>query len=114
MQAADIRWMRLALNLGERHLGQTWPNPAVGCVIVKEGRVLGRGWTAPGGRPHAEIYALAQAGRDAKGATVYVTLEPCAHYGKTPPCAEALIRAGVARVFIACKDPNPRVKRWRY
>ena len=78
-------------------MGQCWPNPAVGCVIVKDGRVVGRGATAPGGRPHAEPQALAQAGEAARGATAYVTLEPCAHHGKTPPCAEALVKAGVAR-----------------
>ncbi len=107
--SADDRWMRLALALGARGLGQTWPNPAVGCVIVKEGRVLGRGWTGKGGRPHAERVALAQAGNAAKGATAYVTLEPCAHTGKTTPCADALIDAGIARVVAACGDPDPRV-----
>lgn len=101
--------MRLALTLGRRGLGQVWPNPAVGCVIVKDGRILGRGWTAVGGRPHAETQALAQAGPAAKGATVYVTLEPCAHTGQTPPCAQALINADVARVVVACDDPDPRV-----
>ena len=107
--SADERWMRLALSLGARGLGTTWPNPAVGCVIVKDGRVLGRGWTQPGGRPHAEPLALAQAGAAAKGATAYVTLEPCAHTGKTPPCAEALIKAGVTSVVVAITDPDPRV-----
>ncbi len=101
--------MRQALTLGRRHLGQVWPNPSVGCVIVKNGRVIGRGATALGGRPHAEPQALAQAGAGAKGATVYVTLEPCAHTGKTPPCAQALIDAQVARVVVACCDPDPRV-----
>jgi diaminohydroxyphosphoribosylaminopyrimidine deaminase/5-amino-6-(5-phosphoribosylamino)uracil reductase len=96
-----------ALALGARGLGRTWPNPAVGCVIVRDGRILGRGWTQPGGRPHAEVRALDQAG-DARGATVYVTLEPCAHHGHTPPCAEALICAGVARVVTALTDPDPR------
>jgi diaminohydroxyphosphoribosylaminopyrimidine deaminase/5-amino-6-(5-phosphoribosylamino)uracil reductase len=91
-------------------LGNVWPNPAVGCVIVKDGRIVGRGWTQPGGRPHAEVRALAQAGAAAQGATVYVTLEPCAHHGKTPPCAEALIAANVARVVTALEDPDPRVK----
>ena len=100
--------MAHALRLGARGLGRTWPNPAVGCVIVKDGRVLGRGWTQPGGRPHAETMALAQAG-DATGATAYLTLEPCAHHGKTPPCAEALIHACVARVVTALTDPDPRV-----
>ncbi len=107
--AADERWMRLALSLGKRAQGQTWPNPAVGCVIVKEGRVLGRGWTKPGGRPHAETQALEQAGAGARGATAYVSLEPCAHRGKTPPCAKALISAGIARVVSAMEDPDTRV-----
>ncbi|MBN2740078.1 MAG: bifunctional diaminohydroxyphosphoribosylaminopyrimidine deaminase/5-amino-6-(5-phosphoribosylamino)uracil reductase RibD [Rhodobacteraceae bacterium] len=110
MSEADSRFMRLALGLAARGLGNVWPNPAVGCVIVKEGRIVGRGWTQPGGRPHAEIRALAQAGAAAQGATVYVTLEPCAHHGKTPPCAEALIAAKVARVVTALQDPDPRVK----
>ena len=101
--------MHMALSLGRRGLGRVWPNPSVGCVIVKDGRVVGRGHTATGGRPHAEPQALAMAGDAARGATAYVTLEPCAHHGKTPPCAEALIAAGVARVVIACEDPDPRV-----
>lgn len=101
--------MRLAIRLGERSRGRTWPNPAVGCVIVRDGRIVARGWTQPGGRPHAEAAALAQAGTAAQGATVYVSLEPCAHYGRTPPCAEALARAGVARVVTAIGDPDPRV-----
>ncbi|NQY61032.1 MAG: bifunctional diaminohydroxyphosphoribosylaminopyrimidine deaminase/5-amino-6-(5-phosphoribosylamino)uracil reductase RibD [Cognatishimia sp.] len=101
--------MALALTLGRRGQGFCWPNPAVGCVIVKDGRIVGRGTTAPGGRPHAEPQALAQAGAAALGATAYVTLEPCSHYGKTPPCAEALIKAGVARVVVALKDNDPRV-----
>lgn len=101
--------MQLALNLGRRGLGNTAPNPAVGCVIVKNGRIAGRGWTQQGGRPHAEIVALNQAGSAAKGADVYVTLEPCAHHGQTPPCADALITAGVARVVVAVQDSDPRV-----
>ena len=105
----DARWMRLALALGARGLGRVWPNPAVGCVIVRDGRVLGRGWTQDGGRPHAEPIALAQAGAAAHGATAYVSLEPCSHHGKTPPCAGALIAAGVARVVVALGDPDPRV-----
>ncbi|MEP5759344.1 MAG: bifunctional diaminohydroxyphosphoribosylaminopyrimidine deaminase/5-amino-6-(5-phosphoribosylamino)uracil reductase RibD [Litoreibacter sp.] len=105
----DQRFMALALGLASRGLGRTWPNPAVGCVIVKDDRIVGRGWTQPGGRPHAEPIALAQAGKAAAGATVYVTLEPCSHHGKTPPCAEALIRANVGRVVIAITDPDPRV-----
>ena len=100
--------MAHALSLAARGLGRTWPNPAVGCVILRGGRVLGRGWTQPGGRPHAERMALAQAG-EAAGATAYVTLEPCAHHGKTPPCAEARIAARVARVVTALTDPDPRV-----
>lgn len=100
--------MAQALALASRGLGRTWPNPAVGCVILRDGIVLGRGWTQPGGRPHAERRALAQAG-DVRGATAYVTLEPCAHHGHTPPCAEGLIEAGVARVVSALTDPDPRV-----
>lgn len=105
----DTRFMRLALALGRRGQGTTWPNPAVGCVIAHGDRILGRGWTQPGGRPHAERMALAQAGPAAKGATVYVTLEPCAHTGQTPPCAQALIDAKVAKVVIALLDPDQRV-----
>jgi len=84
-QQQDLRFMRLALDLGRRGLGQTWPNPAVGAVIVKDGIILGRGWTQKGGRPHAETEALARAKRNARGATLYVTLEPCSHTGQTPP-----------------------------
>ncbi|WP_434288026.1 bifunctional diaminohydroxyphosphoribosylaminopyrimidine deaminase/5-amino-6-(5-phosphoribosylamino)uracil reductase RibD [Celeribacter sp. SCSIO 80788] len=105
----DLRHMRHALSLAARGIGRTWPNPAVGCVIVRDGRIVGRGWTQPGGRPHAEVMALRQAGEAARGATVYVTLEPCSHYGKTPPCSEALIAAGVRRVAVALGDPDPRV-----
>ena len=101
--------MALALSLGRRGHGSVWPNPAVGCVIVKDGQIVGRGWTQPGGRPHAETQALAQAKSKARGADVYVTLEPCAHHGQTPPCAQALIDAGVARAFIATLDPDTRV-----
>ncbi len=101
--------MRAALTLAARGLGRVAPNPAVGCIIVKDGRVVGRGWTQPGGRPHAETEALRQAGPAAAGATVYVTLEPCAHHGETPPCAEALVAAGVARVVAALEDPDSRV-----
>ncbi|PIB25093.1 riboflavin biosynthesis protein RibD [Amylibacter kogurei] len=101
--------MRLALALGARGLGRVWPNPSVGCVIVKDGIVLGRGWTQPTGRPHGEVVALAQAGNAARGATAYVTLEPCAHHGKTPPCAQALIDAGIKRVVCATQDPDDRV-----
>ena len=106
---ADARYMALALSLGRRGMGRVWPNPAVGCVVVKQGQIIGRGWTQDGGRPHAETMALAQAGPQAKGADVYVTLEPCAHTGKTPPCCDALIAAGVARVVCAMTDPDPRV-----
>ena len=109
MSQADNRFMALALSLGRRGLGQVWPNPAVGAVLVSEGRIVGRGWTQSGGRPHAEAMALAQAGAAARGATAYVTLEPCAHHGKTPPCAEALIKAGVTTVHYALEDPDPRV-----
>ena len=101
--------MRAALALAGRGLGNTWPNPAVGCVIVQGGRVVGRGWTAPGGRPHAETRALAEAGESAKGATAYITLEPCSHHGKTPPCADALVAAGIRRCVVALGDPDPRV-----
>lgn len=106
----DTRHMYHALRLAERGLGRVAPNPAVGCVIISpEGRVLGRGWTGDGGRPHAETLALSQAGSGARGATAYVTLEPCAHQGRTPPCAHALIEAGVRRVVAAVEDPDPRV-----
>lgn len=105
----DEQHMRAALALARRGLGGTAPNPAVGCVLVQGGRVVGRGTTAPGGRPHAEAMALAMAGGRARGATAYVTLEPCSHHGRTPPCAAALIDAGVARVVVACGDPDPRV-----
>jgi diaminohydroxyphosphoribosylaminopyrimidine deaminase/5-amino-6-(5-phosphoribosylamino)uracil reductase len=102
--------MRHALRLAARGLGRVAPNPAVGCVIVApDGRVVGRGWTAPGGRPHAETVALADAGSAARGATAYVTLEPCSHTGKTPPCAKALVDAGIARVVAAVGDSDPRV-----
>lgn len=107
--AGDARTMALALTLGRRGLGRTWPNPAVGAVIVKDGLIVGRGWTQPGGRPHAEIEALRRAGAAARGATLYVTLEPCSHYGKSPPCADAVIAAGIARVVSALEDPNPEV-----
>ena len=102
--------MRAALALARRSLGRTWPNPAVGCVIVRDGRVIARGRTQEGGRPHAEADAIAHAGELLKGATVYVTLEPCSHHGRTPPCADALVAAGVARVVSALEDPDPRVK----
>jgi len=105
--AADRRFMELALSLGRRGLGRTWPNPAVGAVIVKDGEIVGRGWTQPGGRPHAEVEALRRAGAMARRATLYVTLEPCSHHGKSPPCADAVIASGIARVVSAMEDPNP-------
>ena len=107
--AADRRFMQLALGLGRRGHGRTWPNPAVGAVLVKDGIIVGRGWTQPGGRPHAEVEALRRAGVAARGATLYVTLEPCSHFGKSPPCADAVIAAGLARVVSAIEDPNPEV-----
>lgn len=106
---SDVEHMRAALALARRGLGSCWPNPSVGCVIVRQGRVVGRAVTAPGGRPHAEPQALAMAGDAARGATAYVTLEPCSHHGQTPPCADALIAAGIARVVIAAGDGDPRV-----
>src|SRR6201992_3670048 len=106
---ADRRFMQLALTLGRRGLGRTWTNPAVGAVVVKGGGIVGRGGTQPGGRPHAEPEALRRAGVAARGATLYVTLEPCSHYGRSPPCADAVIAAGVARVVSAIEDPNPEV-----
>ncbi len=108
-EATDLRFMQLALALGRRGLGNAWPNPAVGAVVVRDGIVRGRGWTQPGGRPHAETEALRQAGRSARGATLYVTLEPCSHHGRTPPCVDAVLRAGIARVVSALEDPNPEV-----
>jgi len=107
--AADLRFMQLALTLGRRGLGRTGTNPAVGAVLVKDGIIVGRGWTEVGGRPHAEVGALARAGEAARGATLYVTLEPCSHFGRSPPCADAIIAAGVARVVSAIEDPNPLV-----
>jgi diaminohydroxyphosphoribosylaminopyrimidine deaminase / 5-amino-6-(5-phosphoribosylamino)uracil reductase len=109
----DRRFMDMANALGRRMMGRTWPNPAVGAVVVGQGSdgpvVLGRGWTAPGGRPHAEPEALRRAGEAARGATMYVTLEPCSHHGRTPPCADAIVAAGIARVVTAVGDPNPLV-----
>ena len=101
--------MDYALRLGRRALGTTAENPPVGCVLVRDGRVLGVGWTQPGGRPHAETEALEMAGEQARGATAYVTLEPCAHHGRTGPCAEAFVKSGIARVVTAIEDPDPRV-----
>jgi diaminohydroxyphosphoribosylaminopyrimidine deaminase / 5-amino-6-(5-phosphoribosylamino)uracil reductase len=105
----DERFFRAALALGRRNLGAAAPNPAVGALVVKDDVVVGRGWTAIGGRPHAETRALAQAGERARGATLYVTLEPCAHHGRTPPCAEAVVAAGIARVVGGLTDPDDRV-----
>jgi diaminohydroxyphosphoribosylaminopyrimidine deaminase / 5-amino-6-(5-phosphoribosylamino)uracil reductase len=105
----DRRAMLAALSLARRGLGTVWPNPAVGCVLVNGGRVVGRGWTQPSGRPHGETEALHRAGQAARGATAYVSLEPCCHWGRTPPCADALIDAGVRRVVVALEDPDPRV-----
>ncbi|WP_457107098.1 bifunctional diaminohydroxyphosphoribosylaminopyrimidine deaminase/5-amino-6-(5-phosphoribosylamino)uracil reductase RibD [Methylobacterium sp. P5_C11] len=107
----DAPFMRLALALGRRGLGTTWPNPSVGAVVVepRTGRILGAGATAPGGRPHGEPLALAEAGEAARGATLYVTLEPCSHHGRTPPCTDAILAAGIARVVSALEDPDPRV-----
>ena len=101
--------MALALALGRRGLGRTWPNPAVGAVVVRDGIIVGRGWTQAGGRPHAEVEALRRAGEAARGATLYVTLEPCSHVGKSPPCADAVVAAGMSRVVSAIEDPNPLV-----
>ena len=105
----DERWMTAAAALGERGRGRTAPNPCVGCLIVKDGKLLGRGWTQEGGRPHAEAMALAEAGDEARGATAYVTLEPCAEPGRGPACADELVRAGVTRVVAAIRDPHPGV-----
>jgi len=107
--AVDHEYMAQALRLAEKGLYTTTPNPRVGCVIVRDGKVVGSGWHERAGEPHAEIHALTQAGELARGATVYVTLEPCSHHGRTPPCAEALIKAGVGRVVVAMVDPNPQV-----
>ena len=105
----DQFWMLQAIAEAEKAIYRTRPNPAVGCVIVKDGKIVGRGATAPVGGAHAEVFAMREAGEQARGATAYVTLEPCAHYGRTPPCAKGLVEAGLARVVIACADPNPLV-----
>ncbi len=106
----DGQVMGIAIGLARRGHGNVSPNPSVGCLIVNDGVIVGRGWTQPGGRPHAETEALRRAGDAARGATAYVTLEPCSHHGQTPPCAQALIDAGIARVVIGTGDPDPRVK----
>src|SRR3989442_15994162 len=107
--AEDARFMALALALGRRGLGRTWPNPAVGAVVAKDGVIVGRGWTQPGGRPHAEPEALKRAGEAARGATLYVTLEPCSDFGKSPPCVDAVIASGIPPVVSATQDPNPEL-----
>jgi diaminohydroxyphosphoribosylaminopyrimidine deaminase/5-amino-6-(5-phosphoribosylamino)uracil reductase len=107
--AADARHVAAALGLARRGLGRVWPNPSVGCIVVRDRRVVGRGWTQPGGRPHAETEALRRAGAAARGATAYVSLEPCAHEGRTPPCADALVAARIARAVVAVEDPDERV-----
>ncbi|MEP3655384.1 MAG: bifunctional diaminohydroxyphosphoribosylaminopyrimidine deaminase/5-amino-6-(5-phosphoribosylamino)uracil reductase RibD [Litorimonas sp.] len=112
MSKSDESFMRRALELGAQQSGRTAENPAVGCVLVKDGQIIGEGATQDGGRPHAETVALQVAGGEARGATAYVTLEPCSHYGQTAPCANALIEAGIASCFIAVVDPDPRVH-WR-
>jgi len=109
VNACDEKMMHRALRLARKGVGRTAPNPAVGCVIVKDGVIVGEGWHRKAGTPHAEIHALSQAGASARGADLYVTLEPCAHFGKTPPCADAVIAAGISRVFAGMIDPNPQV-----
>ncbi len=108
-RAADLAWMRVALDLASRAEGRTSPNPMVGAVLVRDGRLVGQGWHERAGAPHAETVALAAAGGAARGATLYCTLEPCTHTGRTPPCAPALVAAGIARAFVALEDPDPRV-----
>lgn len=100
-------FMLAALSLSRRNLGQTWPNPSVGALLVKDGQIIAQGWTGRKGRPHAETVATQAAGQLAKGATLYVTLEPCSHHGKTPPCVDAIIKAGITQVVVACRDPHP-------
>lgn len=109
MTSSDIKYMKRALTLARKGIGKTSPNPAVGCVIVKNGKVVGEGWHKKAGGPHAEIHALEMAGNAARGSDVYITLEPCCHTGKTPPCSEALIKTGVKRVVAGMRDPNPQV-----
>ena len=109
MSLIDQKWMKKALRLAVRGIGNVSPNPPVGCILVKKENIISRGWTQPSGRPHAEVMALKQAGERAEGATAYCTLEPCAHFGRTSPCCDALIEAGISRVVVAVKDPDPRV-----
>ncbi len=109
VKSHDERYMRLALELARNGEGWTRPNPIVGAVVVKDGKVVGQGWHRRYGGPHAEVFALEEAGENARGATIYVTLEPCSHYGKTPPCADRIIAAGISRAVVACRDPNPLV-----
>ncbi|MCY4100714.1 MAG: bifunctional diaminohydroxyphosphoribosylaminopyrimidine deaminase/5-amino-6-(5-phosphoribosylamino)uracil reductase RibD, partial [Rhodobacteraceae bacterium] len=106
---ADQKFIRIALGLGKRSQGQTWPNPSVGCILVKDNIIVGRGFTQPQGRPHAEVVALNQAGTKARGATAYITLEPCCFEGKTLPCTDAILAAGIKRVCYSLVDPDPRV-----
>ena len=107
--SSDEHFMRLALELAHKGEGFTNPNPIVGAVVVKDGKIIGTGYHRKFGGPHAEVFALEEAGENARGATMYVTLEPCSHYGKTPPCADRIIAAGISRVVVACRDPNPLV-----
>ncbi|MEE4749793.1 bifunctional diaminohydroxyphosphoribosylaminopyrimidine deaminase/5-amino-6-(5-phosphoribosylamino)uracil reductase RibD [Pseudomonas alliivorans] len=107
--ALDVHYMARALELARKGLYSTHPNPRVGCVLVREGQIVGEGWHALAGEPHAEVHALRQAGEQARGATAYVTLEPCSHHGRTPPCADALVNAGITRVVASMQDPNPEV-----
>ena len=109
LSAADRRYLAAAIRIGAGGLGSTWPNPSVGAVLLKDGHVIATGRTASGGRPHAEQQVLADAGAMAAGGTLYISLEPCAHHGRTPPCAEAVIAAGVSRVVVGIIDPDPRV-----
>ena len=105
---SDLQWMQKALSLARRAEGMTRPNPPVGAILVKDGRIIGQGWHRKAGGPHAEVFALRQAGEAARGAMLYVTLEPCSTTGRTPPCADAIVRAGVSRVVVGTVDPNPR------
>jgi diaminohydroxyphosphoribosylaminopyrimidine deaminase/5-amino-6-(5-phosphoribosylamino)uracil reductase len=109
-QVSDQKYMQESLSLAQKGKGFTSPNPAVGAVVVKNNKVVGRGWHKGAGLAHAEVEAINDAGDEAKNSTIYVTLEPCNHHGKTPPCTEKIINAGISRVVIGCKDPNPNVK----